>query len=552
MGRCLPRTFVVLCYASFLAALAVAQTASPTDSSALYKLEGVVVNAQTGRAIPHALVELFGRSKAAMLTDSEGHFAFENLPRGTITLSTRKPGFWAPGSTENIHLRNIEVGPNTNKVVLRLVPEAGFSGEVTDSDGEPLEGASVQVLAAKLIEGRRQMMPMGRNVTTDEDGNFHVAGLPAGRYYLAVRPVAARRRALGEQSKADAMALPIIIYFPASPDLAGASPIDLVPGQREHVTFTLKRAPAFKLAGVVTGISGYERIGPPTIVDGSGQGLININRWDNQSGAFEFPPVPAGRYILQTFAATADKHSSLQRETITLDHNITDLNVVLEPGVSIPIVVRNELGPHPQPSHCSGAFGSAQGDSVDCSKISAMVTLMPVEGFAGQVSSQPASAADPSLILNGVLPGRYIVRVMPMVAGHVYSVHSAGVDLLRDPLVVPSGGQMPAIEVVLRDDGGSVNIRVHSDNSPANGRVLLFPEFAPNLPPINLDIDATGEREYGDLPPGDYEVFAFDSIDGLEYGNPEVMAKYRSKAATVTITSNGSTTATVDLIHTGE
>lgn len=552
MRRCLPCTFVVLCYASFLAVLAVAQTASPTDSSALYKLEGVVLNAQTGRPVPHALVEVFGRSKAAMLTDSEGHFAFENLPKGTIALSTRKPGFCAPGSTENSLLRNIELGPNTNKVELRLLPEAGFSGEVTDSDGEPLEGASVQVLAAKLVEGRRQMMPVGRYVTTDEDGNFHVADLPAGRYYVAVRPLAGRRRILGEQSKTDTTALPIIIYFPASTDLDGASPIDLVPGQREHVAFTLKRVPAFKLAGVISGVSAYEHIGPPSIVDDSGQALIGIDRWDNQASTFEFPPIPAGRYIVQTYAVTADKHPALQRETITLDHNVTDLNFVLESGVSIAIVVRNELGPHPQPSFCSGSWGAAQGDSVDCSKISAMVNLMPVEGRAGQVSSQPTSAADPSLILNGVMPGKYIVRVIAMVAGHVHSVRSAGVDLLRDPLVVSSGGQAPPIEVVLRDDGGSVKIRVRSDNIPTNGRLLLFSELAPNLPPINLDIDSTGEREYGGLAPGDYKVFAFDSIDGLEYSNPEVMAKYRSKATTVTITSNGSTTATVDVIHTGE
>ena len=65
-----------------------------------------------------------------MLTDSEGHFAFENLPKGTIALSTRKPGFCAPGSTENSLLRNIELGPNTNKVELRLLPEAGFSARL--------------------------------------------------------------------------------------------------------------------------------------------------------------------------------------------------------------------------------------------------------------------------------------------------------------------------------------------------------------------------------------------------------------------------------------
>jgi hypothetical protein len=553
MPHCRPCSILALCCLILATQLVFAQNATLLEPNTLYRLEGTVINDHTGGPVPHALVEVFGSSKIAMLTDAEGRFTIENLPQGSLTVSARKPGFYAPSGTETMQsFTSVTVGPNINKCELRLVPEAGFTGEITDSDGEPLEGASVQVLAAKVIEGRRQITPVGRNVTADEGGNFHLAGLPAGRYYLAVRPVAGRQRILGEQSKTATTALPMIIYFPASPDLSGATPIDLLPGQREHVTFTLKRAPAYKLAGVITGISAYQSVGPPIIVDDSGQALTNINRWDNQTGTFEFPPIPAGRYILQAYGVAADHHPSLHRETITLDHNVTDLNVVMQSGVSIAIVIRNELGPHSQPSHCVGAFGTAQGDSVDCSKIPAMVNLMPIESGPAQVSSQPTSATDPSLVLNGVMPGKYIVRVTLMMAGHVHSLRSAGVDLLRDPLIVPSGGQVPPIEVVLRDDGGQVKIRVRSDNIPKNGRVLLFPEFAPNLPPINLDIGLTGEREYGDLPPGDYKVFAFNSIDGLEYGNPEVMAKYGSKAATVTIVSNGSTTATVDLIHLGE
>jgi hypothetical protein len=81
---------------------------------------------------------------------------------------------------------------------------------------------------------------------------------------------------------------------------------------------------------------------------------------------------------------------------------------------------------------------------------------------------------------------------------------------------------------------------------------LLFPEFAPNEPLVNLDIGATGNRAFRGLPPGNYKVFAFDSVEELEYGNPEVMAKYNAKAATVTVTAGESATVTVELIHTGD
>ncbi|HSM84806.1 MAG TPA: hypothetical protein VLT16_01585, partial [Candidatus Limnocylindrales bacterium] len=54
------------------------------------------------------------------------------------------------------------------------------------------------------------------------------------------------------------------------------------------------------------------------------------------------------------------------------------------------------------------------------------------------------------------------------------------------------------------------------------------------------------------LAPGEYKVFAFDSIDGLDYTNPEAIAPYASSAAHVTVSANGNTSVTVDLVHTGD
>jgi Carboxypeptidase regulatory-like domain/Prealbumin-like fold domain len=550
MLRRLPPTVLALFCMVLGAAAAYTQSGSTVDPKALYDIEGTVINVQTGRPIPHALVEIFGAARRAMLTDSEGRFTFEKLPQRSFSLSARKPGFNAPGAAENSpSFANISVGPQMGKVTLKLVPGAGLIGEVSDNEGEPLEGASIQLLAVRYIDGRRRMMPAGGNVSTDENGNFHVTGLLAGRYYLTVRP-ADRRREFGTSHATSA--LPAITYFPTSADLAGATPIDLVPGQREHVTLTVKRVPAFKLAGVITGVAAYKQVSPPMLVDDSGQPIFNANRWDSQTGAFEFPSIPAGTYSLQVYGRDHGDRATWLKEKVMLDKNLTDLALNLEPGLNIALAVRVELGSSPGPHFCSGGFPTQQGDVLECSKMSAMANLMAV--WPGQVdySAQPLSKDDPSLVFNGVAPGQYIVRVTPMVAAHVHSIRSGGVDLLQEPLTVAAGTPISPIEVVLRDDGGSVRIRVRSASIPDTGRLLLFPEFAPNLPPTNLDISPTGEREYGGLPPGSYRIFAFDSIDGLEYSNPEAMAKYQSKAATVTITANGSVTATVDLIHTGE
>jgi hypothetical protein len=526
----------------------------PSSAGSLFKAEGSVINAQTGRPVPHALVEAYVNGKLAVLTDSEGRFTLDKVPQGTLMVTVRKPGFFTPGGTENNAAPiRVEVGPKMGKVQLRLVPESAIAGQVTDRDGGPLEGAVVEALVVRFFEGRGQLTPVRNNVHTDEDGNFRMAGLPAGRYYVLVKAGTVARRILGAQSTSGPEMYPALIYYPSAGDFTGASPIDLAAGQRVHLEFTLKRGPAFKVAGVITGLSAFKQVNAPVMMDDSGRPLFGVNRWDNQTGIFEFPPLPAGTYQLQVYATDADSHSAWVKEKVTLDKNVANLALTLEPGVTIPVVVRSEMSADPRASTCLGSFPTKEGvNGIDCSRISAMVTLTSVDPVRSQVPAQPRSKDDPSLVLSGVMPGAYVARVMPMGSGYVSSLRCGDADLLRDMLIVPANGQVPAIEIVVRNDGGSINVHVRSDKPVESGRILLIPEFAPNLPPSIVYINPGIDTEYGGLAPGNYKVFAFDAIEGIEYGNPDAMAKYADKAGTVTITAKGRSSVSVDLIRMGD
>src|SRR5689334_12029450 len=71
-----------------------------TTADTLYKLEGTVVNADTGRPIPHTLVKIsnLAGGPRAMLTGPEGEFSFDKLAKGTVAVEARKPGFFPPGN----------------------------------------------------------------------------------------------------------------------------------------------------------------------------------------------------------------------------------------------------------------------------------------------------------------------------------------------------------------------------------------------------------------------------------------------------------------------
>jgi hypothetical protein len=165
-----------------------------------------------------------------------------------------------------------------------------------------------------------------------------------------------------------------------------------------------------------------------------------------------------------------------------------------------------------------------------------------------QFSAEPDSDDPASLAVRGVMPGKYRLDVSPMVVAYVSTARSGSTDLLREELIVPAGGTVPPIEVVLRDDGATMKVHVQAD-APGPAVILLLPQSSPLQQPPVLGVDASGEREYGGLAPGEYAVLAFDSIEGVEYRNPDFLAAYLSKAARVTLAANTTTSVSVELIH---
>jgi hypothetical protein len=528
------------------------QSTNSADPGVLYKLEGRVINAETGRPLPRALVEVYMERKLAMLTGPEGEFAFDKIPKGTYMVRAQKPGFFDPsGRGQQSPLATVEIGPQTGKIALKLAPECVISGAVVNDEGESIEGAVIDVLISSIVEGRRQVVPVRNSVRTDEDGNFRIAGLQSGKYFVSVKAGPASRRLLGELAKNRAEAYPAIVYFPSAGDLASATAFDLAPGQHGEARFALSLVPAFKLAGMVAGTAGYKQVSNPVIMDATERPLFGASRWDGQTGAFEFPALPSGTYTLRVYAMAEDNHPSWVRQSITLNRDIPSLNLALQPGATIPVSVRTELNSKPLPSNCYGGFIGIDGKALDCSKVSAMVMLSPAEMSHMKFRAEAESDDPSAMAVRGVMPGRYRVEVMPMISAYVRSVRCGGVDLLREELIVPAGGNVPPIEVILRDDGATVKVHVQGE-SPEHARILLLPDFAPYQRPPMLDVSSAGDREYGGLAPGEYKVLAFDSMEGIEYGNPEFLAKYSSKAARVTLSAHATSNVTVELVHTGE
>lgn len=522
--------------------------------SSTYTVAGTAINEVTGTPLPRVLVQLSGGG--AMLTGSQGEFSFPSVSGGRTQITISKPGFFVPGATQKGWSPpiNIDVGPDSGKLLFKLRPEAAISGTVVGRDDDPLEGAVIQVFHYVYANGTRELSPATETARTDEDGNFRLASLPPGRYYVAVKAGNVTRRILGALTVKSNEAYPSILYYPGTQDFEAATPLDLVAGQHKDVQLSLALGPAFKIAGTVTAPGEWKQLNPPAIMDQSDQVLFMADQFDQQTGQFEFRAVPPGKYKVRLMGIDGEGQFVSSRRRLTISRAAADLKLVLNPGVDIPVVVRKEFSKMRLPSSCSFTGPNGEIQQSDCSDYpAARVDLVSSDLLPLRFSSDSGPAKDShSFALHHVAAGRYVVSAMAMFGGYVQSVRSGEVDLLHDELVVPESGSVSPVEVVVRDDGGTLRIHVQTPAPGQSGTVLLMADDVLREPVLVGNAGSNADLQTGPLAPGAYKVFAFDAVDGLDYKNPETLAKYASHASNVTVAANGTASVSVDLIRTAE
>jgi hypothetical protein len=514
-----------------------------------FKVEGLVVETRTGKPLPKAEVdilaygvELVNGAEPTVLTGPDGTFSFDGVPAGDASLTPRKPGYLVPGKTtvERLgHLLStrIVVGPNTEKVVLELEPGGAIvSGRVLGEDRKPLQGATIQVLGETLINGWRTEMASTLTVT-DKDGNF-VGTLPPGRYYLSVTT---------DRIPADhavGKAYPKLVYYPSVTDPADAEPVELAAGQTVEAQFALSMVPAYTVRGKVVAQKEWYRC--PQMYDSLRRYELFFNNGQvafcdyKESDDFEYSSLPAGTYVLLLHSQSMETFT----RKITVSNNITDLILSPKSFPGIDVVVHTEFTRTPATPPCTP----------EQQRIGVQECLGPWVRLISPVDGQAGLPAGADSGLNRVAPGKYLVhagltRSAYLHGAYVQSMRSGSLDLFREALIVPDGGAVAPIEIVLRDDSARLKLIINRKEPAQEAHIMAFREGTL----LSLSYPELGHHEkeilLAPLAPGKYRVFAFDSLDGLEYNNPEVLAKYASKAAIVSLSGNENRSLNVNLIH---
>ena len=323
----------------------VPQQTPPPDQAGRFTVSGTVVNSVTGEAVPRALVEIPGTSQAVM-TGLDGRFEFNNLPPMQAAVSARKPGFFtdqelnrgAFGPTPTM----LETNSTTSPIVVKLTPQSVISGRV-EVNGAPVEGLPVKVLALQIPDGHKRF-ELRSSTVSDEDGQFRIAGLTPGSYYLEAGPgLEFGIDADGEAESAvhkpaqDEEGYPQMFY-PGVPDLAAATPIDLAPGEQAVANMAMRGSLVVRISGTV--VESQPGQGVNLELDSSSDENVSLPmRFDQQTGKFQMK-VPAGMYRLRAQSQKPDGETLAAEIILDANKDTSALHLALAPQSGIPITVR--------------------------------------------------------------------------------------------------------------------------------------------------------------------------------------------------------------------
>jgi hypothetical protein len=237
------------------------------------------------------------------------------------------------------------------------------------------------------------------------------------------------------------------------------------------------------------------------------------------------PYVPAGTRTLVFETADEQQHLYYAKETVTVSSkNIEGMRVLVQPLATIAV---NRV--------------NAAGESVNLGE----VELEPVTGNSENRYRAVLAPGDVYAIMN-VPPGTYRTLVLGLEGQCMESLTSGNIDLTREPLTVAPGSQPEPINLSLANNCATLEVSIHSANTGQKATILLVPTSLTGSP-STVRVDDSGHAKFNDLAPGEYTVYAFTSIEGLEYRNPEVMRGFHGQP--FTLSANQHAAVTVEAIE---
>ena len=527
----------------------IAQTDAPAKPTSRATIQGVVTKDPSGEPVKKAVIEVIGENQAesgdyTAVTGSDGRFHIDGVLPGRYRLFVERTGFLEaakhPARSAG-RVITVSAGQDIPDLTIRLQAAAVVQGRVVDEDGDPLANAQIAVLRQTFASGHNRFEQVGGERTNDL-GEYRIPNLPAGMYYVSVSPPPDFRSlieasgAVKPESKPSGPDKPATsyqtTYYPGTTDRSQAASIQLHAGDDFPVNFSLTPVSSLSIRGSVVGLPPHASA---SILLQSRDFDFTLNGAEVQKdGSFAIHDVSPGAY---TVLATVENSPTpmTARQSLQVTNNVDGLRLAPQPGAWIHGRMRLETNSSTKisPSQITLYLRSTDRDDDLSGK------FFIGDGFNNLALVGP----DGSFEWKGVPAGSYSVQLTAeRVTGsedlYLKSASSSGRDAGDSGISVNGGTLM--LDLVASANGAVVQgIAVNQNNAPiANAVIVAVPDarFRGRDDRFCKTVtDQSGRFTLHAIPPGDYTLFAWESVDGDAYYNAEFLKSYDGQGSALRI-----------------
>lgn len=510
------------------------------------------MNSLTGQAVPSASVAIAPITQGAdreisrsVTAGADGRFSFVGLSRGKYSLMAEARGFSLQYFEHHDPFATaIAVGPDldTHHLVFRLQSDASIEGDITDDNNEPIQNAMVRLFQTSTEDGQQKTVPVNQAQTNDQ-GHYRIGHLAPGTYYLAAsaRPWYAQNanparmaKIPGADARAaqDAAALDVtypVTFYPGTSDAAGATPLQLTPGEKATADVTLHAIPSLHLL-IHTGLAEsavHGRLLFPRISQRIFEGyLVSVSNASDSSvapGVIEIAGLAPGHYIVEMPPSAGQNDKSGGRAWYREIDLVGDADISAADGPGFATVGGSIFFQDVSrvPKHASVQLANPETG----------------ETFRSDITDKGAF----DLKSDEVRPGRYIIALENADGFFLQKLSATGARIVGRTVEIAAGGSVHISGIALRG-AAQVDGTAMRENEPfAGAMIVLVPQDPANNSPLfrRDQTDSDGTFTLANVVPGQYTVIAIANGWDLEWANPAVLQPYLKQGEKIQVPTGG-------------
>jgi hypothetical protein len=514
-----------------------ARDATPKTGTA--RIRGRVLAADTGQPLRKAQVRAISpdlRENRLATTDRDGLYEFTELPAGRYQLTASKGSFvqLQYGQTRPFEAgKPLEIGEGQTieKVDFGLPRGSLITGRVMDEFGEPATDVQVAALRYQFVQGRRQLVPAGRTVTTNDLGEYRVFGLPPGQYYVSAT-LRAGNPLDGATADRSGYAP---TYYPGAPGVSGAERLTVELAQtRSGIDVVLATTRLSRITGTVVDSDGKPMTNGVILMVQVTAGLTaSTGGQIKPDGTFTIANVPPGEYTMVGLNPQAVLGGGGAPELISAAVVVggEDINNFRLAGVKSSTVSGRVILPQ--------ASNNIRGSSIQ------LVTTSPrpdlVIGLGG---GGPIRVNDDLTFQTKVQPGQRLIRLGPQVQGATLkAVRLNGVNVTDGGIEFRSEEDVTGLEVELTTQASELSgVVTDARSQPVRDySVVVFARDSGRWTNASRYLGGGRPNQDGvykvrNLPPGDYYAIALDYVEPGSGTDPEFLERIRNRATEFSLT----------------